>query len=99
MLDAAADKALADRVGALETKSDTHASAATVDTHINDGTIHVTAADKTKWNGAAAQSDLADAIARIAALEAKLAYYDARFGWNENVATGGEWGVNFLQID
>ena len=33
------------------------------------------------------------------ALEAKLTQYDARFGWNKNVATGGEWGVNFLQID
>ena len=95
----AADAALAGRIGALETESAKHAAADTVNTHINDGTIHVTAADKTKWNGAAAQTALDAAIARIAALEAKLAQYDARFGWNENVATGGEWGVNFLQID
>ena len=95
----AADTALAERVSTLETESATHAAAATVETHINDGTIHVTAADKTKWNGAAAKTALDDAIARIAVLEAKLRQYDTRFGWNENVATGGEWGVNFLQID
>ena len=95
----AADAALAERVGTLETESTKHAAASTVNTHINDGTIHVTTADKTKWNGAAAQTDLNAAIARIAALETKLAQYDKRFGWNENVATGGEWGVNFLQID
>ena len=95
----AADTALAERVGTLETESTKHAAASTVNTHINDGTIHVTAADKTKWNGAAAQTALDAAIARIAALETKLAQYDKRFGWNENVATGGEWGVNFLQID
>ena len=95
----AADAALAKRVGTLETESAKHAAASTVETHINDGTIHVTAADKTKWNGAAAQTALDAAIARIAALETKLAQYDKRFGWNENVATGGEWGVNFLQID
>lgn len=95
----AADAALAKRVGTLETESATHASAATVETHINNGTIHVTAEDKTKWNGAAAQTALDAAITRIAALEAKLADYDKRFGWNANVATGGEWGVNFLQID
>ena len=95
----AADAALAKRVGTLETESAKHAAATTVETHINDGTIHVTVADKNKWNGAAAQTALDAAIARIAALEAKLTYYDARFGWNENVATGGEWGVNFLQID
>ena len=95
----AADAALAERVGKLETESANHAAADTVDTHINNGTIHVTAEDKTKWNGAAAQTALEAAITRIAALEAKLSYYDKRFGWNENVATGGEWGVNFLQID
>ena len=95
----AADAALAARVGTLETASATHAAATTVDTHINNGTIHVTADDKTKWNGAAAQTALDAAVARIAALEAKLSYYDKRFGWNENVATGGDWGVNFLQID
>ena len=95
----AADAALAKRVDTLETESTKHAAASTVNTHINDGTIHVTAADKTKWNGAAAQTALDAAIARIDVLEAKLAQYDARFGWNENVATGGEWGVNFLQID
>ena len=95
----AADAALAARVGTLETESAKHALATTVNTHINDGTIHVTAADKTKWNGAAAQTALDAAIARIAALEAKLKQYDTRFGWNANVATGGEWGVNFLQID
>ena len=95
----AADAALAEKVGKLETESAKHAAASTVNTHINDGTIHVTAADKTKWNGAAAQTALDAAIARIDVLEAKLAQYDARFGWNENVATGGEWGVNFLQID
>ena len=95
----AADKALSERVGKLETESAKHAAANTVKTHIDDGTIHVTAADKNKWNGAAAQTALDAAIARIAALEAKLAYYDARFGWNENIATGGEWTVNFLQID
>lgn len=95
----AADAALAEKVGKLETESAKHASADTVKTHIDNGTIHVTAEDKTKWNGAAAQKDLDAAIARIAALEAKLAQYDARFGWNENIAAGGEWGVNFLQID
>ena len=95
----AADAALAARVGTLETESAKHASADTVKTHIDDGTIHVTAKDKTKWNGAAAQTALDAAIARIDALEAKLRQYDARFGWNANVATGGEWGVNFLQID
>ena len=95
----AADAALAERVGTLETESAKHAAADTVKTHIDNGTIHVTADDKTKWNGAAAQTALDAAIARIAALEAKLAYYDARFGWNENIATGGEWTVNFLQID
>ena len=95
----AADAALAERVGTLETESTKHASADTVKNHINDGTIHVTADDKTKWNGAAAQTALDAAIARIAALEAKLADYDKRFGWNANVATGGEWTVNFLQID
>ena len=95
----AADAALAKRVGALETASATHADASTVDTHIKNGTIHVTAEDKTKWNGAAAKTALDAAIARIAVLEAKLAQYDKRFGWNENVATGGDWGVNFLQID
>ena len=95
----AADAALAERVGTLETESTKHASADTVKTHIDNGTIHVTAEDKTKWNGAAAQKDLDAAIARIAALEAKLDDYDKRFGWNKNVATGGEWGVNFLQID
>ena len=95
----AADAALAERVGTLETKSAKHAEAATVDTHIKNGTIHVTAEDKNKWNGAAAQTALDAAIARIAVLEAKLKQYDTRFGWNENVATGGEWGVNFLQID
>ena len=95
----AADKALSDRIDELKAKSDTHAAAATVDTHIKNGTIHVTAEDKTKWNGAAAQTALNAAIARITALETKLAQYDARFGWNKNVATGGEWGVNFLQID
>ena len=95
----AADAALATRVSTLETESAKHAAADTVKTHINDGTIHVTVADKNKWNGAAAQTALDAAIARIAALEAKLKQYDARFGWNENVATGGEWGVNFLQID
>ena len=95
----AADAALAERVVALETESATHADASTVETHINNGTIHVTAEDKTKWNGAAAQKALDAAIARIAVLEAKLEQYDARFGWNENIATGGDWGVNFLQID
>ena len=95
----AADTALAGRISALETESTKHAAAATVETHIDNGTIHVTAEDKTKWNGAAAQTALDAAIARIAALEAKLTQYDARFGWNANVATGGEWGVNFLQID
>ena len=95
----AADAKLSERVGKLETESAKHAAADTVKTHIEDGTIHVTVADKTKWNGAAAQTDLDAAITRIAALEAKLRQYDARFGWNENVATGGEWGVNFLQID
>ena len=95
----AADTALAERVGTLETESTKHAAADTVKTHIDNGTIHVTAEDKIKWNGAAAQTALDAAIARIAVLEAKLTYYDARFGWNENVATGGEWGVNFLQID
>lgn len=95
----AADAALAKRVSTLETESATHASADTVKTHIDNGTIHVTADDKTKWNRAAAQTALDAAIARIAALEAKLAQYDSRFGWNANVATGGEWGVNFLQID
>ena len=95
----AADAALAERVGTLETESAKHAAADTVKTHIDDGTIHVTAADKTKWNGAAAQTALDAAITRIAALEAKLADYDKRFGWNANIATGGEWTVNFLQID
>ena len=95
----AADAALAKRVGTLETESAKHAAASTVETHINNGTIHVTAEDKTKWNGAAAQTALDAAITRIAALEEKLKQYDSRFGWNENVATGGEWGVNFLQID
>ena len=96
---AAADTALAARVSTLETESAKHASADTVKTHIDNGTIHVTAEDKTKWNEAAAQTALDAAIARIAALETKLSYYDKRFGWNENIATGGEWGVNFLQID
>ena len=96
---ATADAALAQRVGTLETASATHASASTVENHIKNGTIHVTAEDKTKWNGAAAQTALDAAIDRIAALEAKLAQYDKRFGWNKNVATGGEWTVNFLQID
>ena len=95
----AADAALAEKVSKLETESAKHAAASTVETHINDGTIHVTAEDKTKWNGAAAQTDLDAAITRIAALEAKLAQYDARFGWNANIAAGGEWTVNFLQID
>ena len=95
----AADTALAQRVGTLETESAKHAAATTVENHINNGTIHVTADDKTKWNGAAAQTALDAAIARIAALETKLAQYDKRFGWNENIAAGGEWGVNFLQID
>ena len=95
----AADAALAARVGTLETESAKHASADTVKTHIDDGTIHVTTEDKNKWNGAAAQTALDAAIARIAALETKLAQYDKRFGWNANVANGGEWGVNFLQID
>ena len=95
----AADAALAEKVGKLETESAKHAAASTVNTHINDGTIHVTAEDKTKWNGAAAKTALDAAIARIAALETKLDQYDKRFGWNKNVATGGEWGVNFLQID
>ena len=95
----AADTKLSERVGKLETESTKHAAASTVDTHIKDGTIHVTAEDKTKWNGAATQTALDAAIARITALETKLAYYDKRFGWNENVATGGEWTVNFLQID
>ena len=95
----AADTKLSERVGKLETESAKHAAADTVNTHINDGTIHVTAADKTKWNEAATQKALDAAIARIAALETKLAQYDARFGWNENIATGGEWTVNFLQID
>ena len=95
----AADAALAERVGTLETESAKHASADTVKTHIDNGTIHVTAEDKNKWNGAAAKTALDAAIARITALETKLRQYDARFGWNKNVATGGEWGVNFLQID
>ena len=95
----AADTALAQRVGTLETESAKHAAATTVENHINNGTIHVTADDKTKWNGAAAQTALDAAIARIAALETKLAQYDKRFGWNENIAAGGEWGVNFLKID
>ena len=95
----AADTALAQRVGTLETESAKHAAATTVENHISNGTIHVTAEDKTKWNGAAAQTALDAAIARIAALETKLAQYDKRFGWNENIAAGGEWGVNFLQID
>lgn len=95
----AADTALAERVSTLETESAKHAAADTVKTHIDNGTIHVTAEDKTKWNGAAAQTALDAAIDRIAALEAKLADYDKRFGWNANVVNGGEWGVNFLQID
>lgn len=95
----AADAALAQRVGTLETESAKYALATTVDTHIDNGVIHVTAEDKNKWNGAAAQTALDAAIARIAALETKLAQYDKRFGWNANVAAGGEWGVNFLQID
>ena len=95
----AADTKLSERIDALKAESAKHAAASTVETHISNGTIHVTAEDKTKWNGAAAQTALDAAIKRIAALETKLAQYDKRFGWNENIAAGGEWGVNFLQID
>lgn len=71
-----------------------YAKVVDVNDHVNNGDIHVTTEDKAKWNAAAAQSALDAALERIAALEAKLAKYDERFGYND-----GNWTVNFLQID
>jgi len=71
-----------------------YAKVVDVNEHVNNSDIHVTTEDKAKWNAAAAQSALEAALLRIAALEAKLAQYDERFGYND-----GNWTVNFLQID